>query len=88
MEMNRLTFERAALDYFGEVAKAPQPDQLTAIRNARITVQREHARIVHMYKGEIYDWCGHDLACEIVSQKSGVHERIVRSIIAKAGTLF
>ena len=52
-------------------------DELKILRDAKIALKREHSRIIQLYKGEIYDWCGHDLACELVAQKSGVVERIV-----------
>jgi len=63
-------------------------DELKVLRDAKLALQREHSRIVQLYKQEIYDWCGNDLACELVSQKSGVPERIVRRIVANAGALF
>lgn len=63
-------------------------DRLAALRNAHERMKREHGRIVEMYRQEIYDWCGHDLACEIVAGKVGVHQRIVRNIVAAAGNLF
>ena len=63
-------------------------DELKVLRDAKIALKREHARIIQLYKREIYDWCGNDLACELVAQKSGVSERIVRRIVANAGALF
>jgi hypothetical protein len=51
-------------------------------------MQRENVRIVQLYKLEIYDWCGHDLACQLVAEKTGLPERIVRNIVDKAGSIF
>jgi hypothetical protein len=51
-------------------------------------LKRAHSRIIQLYKQEIYDWCDNDLACELVAQKSGVPERIVRRIVANAGAIF
>jgi hypothetical protein len=44
--------------------------------------------VIRTYRGEIYDWCGHDLACEIAADKLGISERVVRNIINDAGVLF
>jgi hypothetical protein len=63
-------------------------DELQVLRDAKIALKRERLRIIQLYKHEMYDWCGDDLACELVAQKSGVPERIVRSIIANAGAIF
>jgi hypothetical protein len=63
-------------------------DELKSLRDAKIALEREHSRIIQLYKQEIYDWCGNDLACELVAQKSGVLERVVRRIVANAGAIF
>ena len=63
-------------------------NELAVIRAAHERQQRESARIVHLYRQEIYDWCGHDLACQIVAERVGIPERIVRNIIDKAGSIF
>jgi len=63
-------------------------DELKILRDAKIALKREHSRIIQLYKGEIYDWCGHDLACELVAHKGGVPERVVRRIVANAGAIF
>ena len=47
-------------------------DELQTLRDAKIVLKRAHSRIIQLYKQEIYDWCGNDLACELVAQKSGV----------------
>jgi hypothetical protein len=63
-------------------------DELQTLRDAKIALEREHLRIIQLYKQEIYDWCDDDLACELVAQKSGVPERIVRRIVANSGAIF
>jgi hypothetical protein len=63
-------------------------DELQILRDAKIALTREHARIIRLYKQEIYDWCDDDLACELVALKSGVRERVVRRIVANAGAIF
>ena len=63
-------------------------DELKILRDAKIALKREHARIIHLYKQEIYDWCGHDLACELVARKGGVPDRIVRRVVANASAIF
>jgi hypothetical protein len=63
-------------------------DELQILRDAKIALKREHSRIIQLYKREIYDWCGNDLACELVAQKSGVPERVVRRVVANAGAIF
>jgi hypothetical protein len=63
-------------------------DELKILRDAKIALARERSRIIQLYKHEIYDWCSHDLACELVAQKSGVPGRTVRKIIAGAGAIF
>ena len=54
-------------------------DELQLLRDAKIALKREHSRTIHLYKPEIYDRCGYDLACELVAQKRGLPEPIVRS---------
>lgn len=76
----------ALLDFYME--RAQRLNNLDVSRAARLRQQRETARIVQLYKGEIYDWCGHDLACSLVAEKTGIHERVIRGIIANAGVLF
>ena len=63
-------------------------DELQTLRDAKIALKRTHSRIIQLYKQEIYDWCDNDLACELVAQKSGLPERIVRRIVANAGAIF
>jgi hypothetical protein len=55
-------------------------DELQLLRDAKIALKRAHSRIIQLYQQEIYDWCGYDLACQIIAQKSGLPEPIVRSI--------
>lgn len=55
-------------------------------KKQRQSEAREH--VVRMYKGEIMDWCGHDLACAIVSEKLHISERTVRHVIADAGVIW
>jgi hypothetical protein len=55
-------------------------DELQLLRDAKIALKREHSHIIQLCKQEIYDRCGYDLACELVAQKSGLPEPIVRSI--------
>jgi hypothetical protein len=57
-------------------------------RDKKMALERERARIIQLYKHEIYDWCDDDLACKGVAQKSGLPERNVRRIIANAGPIF
>lgn len=48
----------------------------------RKLAQAEHAEHVrHEYRMEIEQWCGHDLACEIVANRLDISERIVRNIV-------
>lgn len=53
------------------------------------TRERQHNEyVIRKYKQEITDWCGHDLACELVSEKTGIEQHIVRNIIQDAGVIF
>lgn len=44
--------------------------------------------VLQAYKNEIYDWCGHDLACELAAQKTGVSETEVRRLVCAAGSMW
>jgi hypothetical protein len=62
-------------------------------KNAVAAAQVERAMevrgdILRRYKDEITDWCGHDLACELVAQKTGVSEATVRAIVCDAGNIW
>ncbi len=52
-------------------------DELQILRVAKIALKRAHSRIIQLYTKENYDWCGRDLACELVAQQSGVLERVI-----------
>jgi hypothetical protein len=58
---------------------------LTARRRA---LEAQRITVIAAYKSEIYDWCGHDFAIELTSQKLGVPERAVRTIVEGAGDLW
>lgn len=47
-----------------------------------------HAHVIAVYKGEITDWCGHDLAVEITAEKCRITTIEVQAIIKKAGNLW
>jgi len=55
-------------------------------RRQRLLEHREH--VLRTYRSEITDWCGHDLACEITASRLNIPDRIVRNIVADAGSLF
>ncbi len=40
-------------------------------------------KVWNAYKGEIFDWCGHELAVEITADKLGMKIRTVREMVAK-----
>ena len=44
--------------------------------------------VIDTYKGEITDWCHHDLAIEIAADKLGLKQGTVRDIIARAGSIW
>lgn len=44
--------------------------------------------VLQAYKNEITDWCGHDLACELTAQKTGVSETEVRRLVCAAGSMW
>lgn len=52
-------------------------DELATARAARVLLRR----VAKLYKEEIEQWCGHDLACELVAQKTGMSEADVRRIV-------
>jgi hypothetical protein len=61
---------------------------LLTFKLARLSEAETREHVLRSYKNEITDWCGHDLACQIVSLNTGISERVVRNIISNAGILF
>jgi hypothetical protein len=61
---------------------------LTAFKLARLSESETREHVLRSYRDHITDWCGHDLACQIVSLNTGISERIVRNIIDAAAPLF
>lgn len=60
----------------------------TTFKQARARLQYTAAQVLTMYKSECYDWCGHDLACQLVAVRTGIAERLIRNIVADAGVIF
>lgn len=59
--------------------------ELTLRRQLRERERERTATVLKAYKNEITDWCGFDLAVELVAQKTGISEREVRAIVCLAG---
>jgi len=54
---------------------------LSSYREAKRRITERTALIVRTYKGEVTDWCGHDLACEITANKLDIPDREVRAAV-------
>lgn len=59
---------------------APISLTLFKLRKTRESQHREY--VIRKYKQEIMDWCGHDLACQLVADKLNMSERLVRNIVS------
>lgn len=58
---------------------------LAGFRARKIARAEAVEHVLRTYRGEITDWCDHDLACEITADKCGISERVVRNIVANSG---
>jgi hypothetical protein len=58
---------------------------VTDMLEVRRTREAARLRIIQLYKDCITDWCGHDLAIELVHEQTKVPHAQIYNIVANAG---